>query len=131
MHGRPEKDRYPSTPEPPENSPKDSENAPGVALRGSKPAQEQAEIVAIGLAHPGRRVIGGNHGFFNDACEQIEAGGCGAWSITFMGGLLCLQRTLLLREGVARQFVEADRDRLPRFIEGWRASVGISTSRLQ
>ena len=102
----------PSTPEPPENSPKDAENAPGVALSGSKPAQEQAEIVAIGLAHADRGVIGGDHGFFNDTCEQIEAGGCGGWFTTVMGGWLGRQRALLLREGVACQFVETNRDGL-------------------
>jgi len=31
--------------------------------------------------------------------------------------------------GSARQFVKANRHSLPRFIEGWSGSVGISTSR--
>ena len=53
-------------------------------------AEQQAQIVAVGLAHRGGRVVGGNHEFFDQAGEKFLAAGGGGlrrrWSVGLMSG---------------------------------------------
>ena len=60
--------------EAPENAAEKAEDTAGVALGGREPAQQQTQVVAIGGLHGARGVAGRNHGFFDDGCEEVEAG---------------------------------------------------------
>jgi hypothetical protein len=57
----------------PEDAAKEAEDAAGVALGWRETAQQQTEIVAVGRLHGARGVAGGEHGFFDEAGEQVEA----------------------------------------------------------
>lgn len=66
--------------EPPENPPEEAEDAAGVGARESEAAQEQIQVVAIGVAHRGRGVVGSGRGLGDNFREEIEIAGCG-WEI--------------------------------------------------
>ena len=68
-------------PETPENAAEEAEDAAGVCPREGEAAEQQIEIVAIGLLHGSRGVVGGVHGRADDLGEEIEiahggGGGC-------------------------------------------------------
>ncbi len=58
----------------PQNATEETEHAPGVESRGSKPAKEQAEIAAIGGLHGARRIASGRHGLLDETGQEIERG---------------------------------------------------------
>ena len=58
--------------ETPEDAAEEAENAAEVGGVEVEAADEQAEVVAVGLLHGAGRVSGGGHGFFDEAGEEFE-----------------------------------------------------------
>src|ERR1035441_10072379 len=59
----------------PQNPPEESQNPPRVALRGGQAAQQQAQIVAVGVLHRRVRIAGGDHGLSHPSSQSIETRG--------------------------------------------------------
>jgi multiple antibiotic resistance protein len=71
--------------EPPQNSPEQSEDPDRVATSESEPAQEQVEVVPVGIAQVGRRVVGGEHGLLDDPGEEFQIARGGGRIVEWFG----------------------------------------------
>lgn len=61
--------------QPPENSTEESEDAGRVRMSEDQAAQQEIEMVPVGFAHGGGRIVCREHGLFDDAGEEIEIAG--------------------------------------------------------
>ena len=105
--GEPEKG-HASTPEPPENSTENPEDAPGVGW-WDEPAQEQAEIVAIGRVHADRGELAATMvSSMTPASRSRRAEGAVG---SYLSWAVCAerQRGRWLREGPGSHLIEANR----------------------
>ena len=95
----------------PQNATEETEHAPGIKSRGSKPAKEQAEVVLIAGLHHARGVASGRHGLLDETGEEIDSGGwCGRIGIG--------HRLMRRGQSAAGQFVEAHRNSLAQVHRG-------------
>ena len=58
-----------------EDAAEETEDAAGIERGEIEATEQDTEIVAVGLMHGRGRVAGGEHGFFDEACEAVES--CG------------------------------------------------------
>jgi hypothetical protein len=97
------------------NAAKEAKDAARVGLGEREAAKQEAQIVAVGLAHGGRRVARGERDLVDDLSEAFEVGGgCGRralrWLVGCAGGWFGLRG---FRRGEARgQLIKADSDGL-------------------
>jgi hypothetical protein len=107
------------------NAAKEAESAARVGRGERETAQQEAQIVAVGRVHGGRRVAGGECDLVDDLGEAVEVGGvCGRralrWLVGSAGGWFGLRG---VRRGKARgQLIKADSDGLAE-IHGGLAGV--------
>ncbi len=108
--------------ESPEDAAEEAKGAAEVGGVEAEAAEQQAEVVAVGLPHGAGRVSGGGHGFFNQAGEEVEILGRGGggdraeFRLRFGGGFR-------RGKGAGGEFVEADGDGLAE-VHGGLAGVG-------
>lgn len=104
--------------QPPEDAAEEAQDAAGVALCEIQTSEQEMQVAPVGFAHDGRRVIGGEHGGFDNFGQEIEVGGSGRRFRRLAGGGLRISTIVPCGD-----FIQADGNGLAQ-IHGGLAGIG-------